>query len=396
MQSSRICIYFANTGGGHKSAAKAIAAGIRTLVKKEPAWPRVRITQLSIAEHTHPINKYLIDFYNYLARHRTTWIKYFYKAIHVVQPDNEMFYGLYRTYLHSLLKTDQPNLIVLVHPMLPSCITYALEELKLQSATKVAVVITDPNENLWRGWGANKVDLIVAPNYLVRDRLLSWQIAPDKIKVLGMPINPKFIASPSISRSRFLTKLGLAPDLLTVCINASWAGNTHWLNTYKALAKCNRKLQVIFLSGNNQDLHDLVVAAAKDTNIPTAVLEFNNKMPELMNAVDLMVTKAGGLTTYEALARRLPLVLDNTIPPMPQEAPTMQMMADAKVAKILNSPEDIIEIVEKLPFPRSKDAPLPTSYDLNLTDHSIFDIAQSLLALTAKEIKPSESLRQAA
>ena len=71
-------------------------------------------------------------------------------------------------------------------------------------------------------------------------------------------------------------------------------------------------------------------------------------MADLMNAVDVMVTKAGGLTTFEALARRLPLVLDRTIEPMPQEALTLEMLVKAGVSEELNNPDDIVDIIDEM------------------------------------------------
>jgi len=397
MGSTRICIYYANTGGGHKSAANAIAAGLRAMINKGLfGRAKVSIRRRSIAEKTHPANCHLINLYNHLARYHTTWIKYFYYLIHLIQPDSPLFYRFYRPFVHDMLKEDRPSIIVVVHPMLPQCLTYALEELKIESKVKLAVVITDPNDQLWRGWGAKQADLIVAPNEAVREKLLSWDIPGDKIKVLGMPVHPKFLSPPTLTRSRFLKKLGLSPDLFTVCINSSWAGNEHWLETYRALTNCKRKIQVVFLCGHNEALQQEVRIAASETGIPTAILEFHNKMPDLMNAVDLMVTKAGGLTTYEAVARRLPLVLDNTIEPMPQEAPTMKMIIESGLAKALNKPEDIASIVDSMAVQSTRQTRLPDLHQLDLTDKAIFEIARSVLLLTNAEVVAQPALKEVA
>ena len=53
-----------------------------------------------------------------------------------------------------------------------------------------------------------------------------------------------------------------------------------------------------------------------------------------------MVTKAGGLTTYEALARHLPMALDLLTEPMPQERGTAQIMIENQLAAPLFVPED--------------------------------------------------------
>ena len=44
------------------------------------------------------------------------------------------------------------------------------------------------------------------------------------------------------------------------------------------------------------------------------VLEYTDKVPELMHISDLVVTKPGGLTTSESLASNLPMLIINPIP----------------------------------------------------------------------------------
>ena len=159
--------------------------------------------------------------------------------------------------------------------MLGHCLTRAVRELNLDFVVKVAIVVTDPNEQLWRAWGCQNADLIIAPNNSVRNRLFSWDIPKDKIQVLGMPVHPKFLLPPKVSRAEFLRKLGLSPHVFTVCINSSWAGNSHILDIYRTLKKCNRRLQVIFLSGYNQQLYNKAIHAAKETKILTTVLSIS-------------------------------------------------------------------------------------------------------------------------
>ncbi len=69
----------------------------------------------------------------------------------------------------------------------------------------------------------------------------------------------------------------------------------------ESLQSLNRNLQVIFLCGHNEALYDEVKRESLKQGMPTAVLPFHDRMSDLMNAVDLMVTKAGGLTTLKPL-----------------------------------------------------------------------------------------------
>ena len=49
------------------------------------------------------------------------------------------------------------------------------------------------------------------------------------------------------------------------------------------------------------------------------VLEFTDKIPELMNISSLVITKPGGLTTTESLASNLPMIIINPIPGQEEE-----------------------------------------------------------------------------
>jgi UDP-N-acetylglucosamine:LPS N-acetylglucosamine transferase len=391
-KSTNICIYFADTGGGHRSAAQAIKAGIELAAEKEGR--SVHVISQPIIEQSHPINKLLVRAYNYLACYHPTWIKHFYNLIHVAKLESGLHISLCRSYAHNILSMQDPALVVSVHPLLAQALALFLKELGLRPAVKLAVVVTDPNDKLWRAWACEDADLIIAPNNIARDCLLRWGIPADKIQVLGMPVHPEFLSPTATSRADFLNSLGLDPNTFTLCINSGWAGNSHLLSLFYALKKCKRKLQIIFLSGYNKRLYENTLSAAQATNIPTVVLPFYDKMPELMRSVDAMVTKAGGLTTYQAVAARLPLIFDNTIEPMPQEAPTMEMLVNAGVATRLDRADDIAPIVERIDIVPDKDRALPIlpiGHELDLTDQAIYDISHALLQLSNSHIELESS-----
>jgi UDP-N-acetylglucosamine:LPS N-acetylglucosamine transferase len=394
MHTSTISIYFSDTGGGHRSAGYAVKAGLESVIKKEfPAAVGTRIIVEAMVEQVHVLTRYLIVIYNYLARHHPAGLKYYYWFLHMIHPESNLYYRLYRSSVHRILKSQQPSLIVSVHPMIAHTITRALQELDLSSSVKVVVVVTDPNNRLWRAWGCDRADLIIVPNDLVRNQLVNWRIPPEKIQVLGMPVHPEFLLPPVLEKTNFLQSLGLTPGVFTVCINASWAGNVHMLNVYKELRECRREIQVIFLSGYNKQLYAAATRAADKTGIPTVILPFYSQMSDLMNAVDVMVTKAGGLTTYEALARRLPLVLDKTIEPMTQEAVTLEILVRLGLAQELNQPRDIADCINKVQYPRTKNSALPEEYQVNLTDEGIFNIARSILSLSNSPISGDKSIQ---
>ncbi|HRH42121.1 MAG TPA: hypothetical protein PKY82_10785, partial [Pyrinomonadaceae bacterium] len=65
-------------------------------------------------------------------------------------------------------------------------------------------------------------------------------------------------------------------------------------------------------------------------------------------SANVMVSKLGGLTTFEALACRLPIIADATTPPMPQEAGTVKLIAQKGAGILLEKATDIVPTIRAL------------------------------------------------
>lgn len=369
-------MFFSDTGGGHRSAAEAIEQGLADLIDRLPTDNRPEIVVENIVEKSHPINQHFVELYNYLLRHCQRGMKYYYWFIEAFKPnDSDLGYKLAKPYLVKAIEEMDAEVIVSVHPMSNHYLARALKDTGRHRSTRLVTVVTDPNGDFWSGWACPDVDLTIVPNELGRSRLVELGIHPERIKVSGMPVHPDFIKEPSCQPSEFRAHLGLDPDKLTICINAGWAGGGNMMAVYRELRKVKRDLQVIFLCGHNQDLYQRVKKEALLTDMPTAVLPFHDRMADLMSAVDLMVTKAGGLTSFECIARRLPMAIDMITEPMPQELGTALLLCEHGLARPVKKPADIIDIALNLEPERLN---LPASYSFDQID-AVYTIAESLL-----------------
>jgi UDP-N-acetylglucosamine:LPS N-acetylglucosamine transferase len=394
MAKFKIAIYFSDTGGGHRSAADAIEAGIKEIAANDSLGHEFEIVRDNIVEHSHPLNTKFVDLYNYLLRHNQRAMQLYYWVINLLKPnDSEFGYKLCAPYLEKVLLDVDPDVIVSVHPMTNQYIARALQETKLNLKTKLVTVVTDPNGEFWRGWACTSADLTCVPNDLGRNQLIAWGVPPERIRALGMPINPDFLKPPSMGREEFRHHLGLHRDRLTVCINAGWAGGGNMMEVYRQLAHVNRQIQVIFLCGHNRVLYEKAKREARKSDVPTAVLPFHDKMSDLMSAVDLMVTKSGGLTTFEAVAKRLPMALDMLTKPMPQELGTARIMIENGLAQPVHQKEDIIEIVEKfVPVAERADEKLPANLCLDRAG-AVYDIARAIMSYCDPLYQPNPEHR---
>lgn len=393
MRHERIFIVYSNTGAGHRTAAEAIRQAIVELCQKRGEDCPDIVAQ-DIIEESNSLNRLFAHTYNRLLRKHQDWMKYYFALIEWVKPnESDIGYRLSSSYTKHLINDIEPSVIVSVHPMVNHFLARTLKDLGLNNKIGLITVLTDPNANLWTGWACEDADLTIAPNDIARDKLVSLGLPASRIQVMGMPILPEFLKPPSESREQLLSRLGLDPQELTITVTAGSAGGGNMMKIYKALEQVKRPVQVIFICGKNPKLIEKMTQASKTSPLKTVVLPFTDSMSDGMNACDLLVTKAGGLTTFEAIARRLPMALDLVTEPMPQEAGTVDLLIEAGLAKPVRKPDDIVPIVEAVEIVRDRlNKPLPPVHNLDHVD-AVYDIAQAILDFqkTADSTLPSKS-----
>ena len=113
-------------------------------------------------------------------------------------------------------------------------------------------------------------------------------------------------------------KHGLDPDRTTILVSAGGFGVGPVERLVGALLELRHPAQVVVICGRSEELRGRLdgLAAAHPSTHPVAltVVGYTTEMDEYMAAADLLVGKPGGLTTSEALARGLPMVIVNPIP----------------------------------------------------------------------------------
>lgn len=139
-------------------------------------------------------------------------------------------------------------------------------------------------------------------------------VPSDRISVPGIPIHPVFSAPRDKPAMRRLHEL--ADDLPTILLSVGGFGLDIASKILEHLLAVRIPIQVVAVAGKSAEVRvrlERVAAAASRTH-RIHVLGFTTAMDELMAAADLLVGKAGGLTSSEALARGLPLLIINPIP----------------------------------------------------------------------------------
>src|SRR5918911_761479 len=341
----KILIISSDTGGGHRSAAAAIVAGVQKFFHGQSYAVRV----VRAIEESHEITAKLVRLYNWVLRNKQHWMKYVYWAVNRFRPETrEFFHRRCIGYVRDLFEKWCPHVVVSVHPLTQHIFARVLKELGLADTIPLVTVVTDPCYGFWKGWACDDVRLYLVASEEARQQLIDYGVAPERIKVSGMPVHPKFEMPDERAAQAARSALGLDPEKFTVFVNAGWVGGGNIPEIFRELIHGDLDVQAIFLAGKNEELRAEAEQLAARARFPVKVIGYSEQVEQLMQAANVMISKLGGLTTFEALACRVPIIADATTPPMPQESGAARMIARRGAGVLLKRARDIVPTVRRM------------------------------------------------
>lgn len=207
--------------------------------------------------------------------------------------------------LERFIRNYKPDLMIGTHSYAGVCMSI-LSDRGVTSCPTIGIV-TDFTVHPF--WESTSLDYYVIPNEMIGFEMQKKGIAPEKLLPFGMPIGNKFSEKSDKQEAR--KKLGLQ-NLPTVLV---MMGSMGYGNIKKALAEmdnCSYKFQILCVCGSNKKLK--IGIEEYLWKHPMYTYGFVNNIDLMMDASDFIITKPGGLTTSEALAKGLPIITMNPIP----------------------------------------------------------------------------------
>lgn len=303
----RVLILSASAGAGHTRAGDALRAEFQRRAVECVHW--------DILDYATPAMKYAFSrgYVKIIDQVPSLW-KHFYErsdrpwkssvARHVELLNCPRLAGAINAW--------KPTMIVCTHFTAASLVAALYAQKKVPC--KPAVVVTDFDVHaLWlvHRYHHYFVALEESRKYLER-----IGISPQKITVSGIPIDPVF-RTPKDKRQTRLD-FGLDPDLPMILISAGGFGIGPVELLLAELRTMKTPAQVVAIAGKSEELKAKLEKLARETPPEGAVkihpLGFTRQMHDYMAAADLLISKPGGMTTSEATARGLPMVVVNPIP----------------------------------------------------------------------------------
>lgn len=333
----RILFLYVTSSGGHQHAADAICSSLK---KTHPSFLTFTIDSLV---HSYPILGPVFErFYFELIKYTPQIWDYLY--------DNENIRRVTRE-IHALFNTiSSPSLSGIIKEYTPDCIvcTQALpcswaaaQKKKGKLPIPLIAIVTDYAVHAY--WLYHEVDAYLVAHENLKRFLINQGISARKVHVTGIPINTEFSHLPGKIES--LRRLGFNEHQPALMIMGGGHGLGPVFSTIRSLLQIPIPLQIFVITGLNKRLFkELKNKFGKQKKI--RVFGYTKQISRIMAAADLLITKPGGLTSSEALAASLPMVIYNPLPG--QEQRNTRFLISHGVAEKVNTVDELQESIQEL------------------------------------------------
>jgi processive 1,2-diacylglycerol beta-glucosyltransferase len=307
----RILVLSASVGAGHMRAAQAVELALREVVP-EATVRNVDVLEFANAGFRRVYGQAYLDLVN-KAPHL---LGYFYDLLDRPGEPGQKKRDHLRLALQKLnlkpfirfLTAESWDLVINTH-FLPAEIIASLRRQGQFSAPQATATTDFETHRLWVHQPCERYFTATEEGALY---LQSWGVPATDTLATGIPIHPAF--SRTNDRDQCLAAHQLAGDRPIVLQLAGGFGVGPIERIYRALLDVEIPLDVVAVTGRNEKAREQLSALPTPDRHRTYVIGFTDQMDEWMAVADLVVSKPGGLTTSEALARGAPMVIINPIP----------------------------------------------------------------------------------
>lgn len=304
----RVLILSVTAGQGHNSTAKALSDYFKSI--------NVESNIFDTYQHISSILAVTIDKgYNVSTKNMSKLYATMYSRWENRKDEKDYdknspmraFHSLLSKKLHAQIAEYMPDVIICTHS-LPGMFMDILKKKNMVSVPVYSIVTDFVFHPYWEE--CRNIDYIVTATELLNLQAVKKGFKRPQILPFGIPINPKFTKHESKQKIR--RTLGLDPNKFTILLMGGGVGYGNMFETVQKIDALNIEAQIIVICGRNEKAKEQIKNIAAKKQI--LCFGFVDNVEQLMDASDCIITKPGGLTTSEALAKNLPIIIINPIP----------------------------------------------------------------------------------
>ena len=336
----KVMLMTLSTGGGHNYAAVSLETKLR-----EKGFDTVRVDPYR--EHDRLMDLVIARGYNTIARTSPGLYGQIYR-LSDRGSSHDAFLKLIRRksekMILELIRTHRPDVIVSTHPIL----TYILGAARSEGKTQVPVmaVVTDFGGHYsymaYHRW----IDAYITGSAHTKRDLIRRGASENKVFAYGIPIREEFYNPPDESQR---------DGVFTVLLMGGSMGVKLMGRVMEELVKLPEYFRILAVCGNDTSLRESLdrrYAGRGDLfNKEITIYGFTSEVARLMDASNLMISKPGGLTVSEAIAKRMPMLIPYMIPGQEEENATLLDQEGAGLQlKDISEVAPTVSLLMKKPF----------------------------------------------
>ena len=372
----RIDLIYFEAGGGHRAAATALKS---IMDEQRRPWD-VRLVNLQeILDPLDIFRKFtgirMQDVYNLLLKKGwTLGSPQLTVAMHALI---RLYHGGQVRLLEKYWSQAQPDLLVSLIPNFNRALRESLPR------TPMVTILTDLADYPPHFWMERQDQYFICGTDKAVEQARALGHPQDRVfQASGMILRPKFYEAIHIDRGDERDRLGLDPDLPTGLVLFGGEGSSVMLEIAQ---RTTAPVQFIFICGKNEKLAGRL--RRLPTHFPKYVEGFTSEIPYFMCLSDFFIGKPGPGSISEALAMRLPVIVERNAWTLPQERYNAEWVREKDVGIVLKSFRQIDRGVRELLEPESF-----ARFRANasgIRNRAIFEIPDMLDAILQKETQPA-------
>jgi len=329
-------IYF-DAGGGHRAAATALKSVIE---QQNRPW---EITLVNLQELLRPLDVFrkltrfdLQDLYNLmLARGWTLGSAQWLRVVHGVI---RLYHPAAVPLLRRHFDETKPDMIV---SLVPNFNRVLFES--IHGNRPFVTILTDFADYPPHFWIEKQPQYLVCGTEKAVEQARALGYTEDRIfRVSGMILRPNFYADVAGDRAAERCRLGLDPQRSTGLVLFGGQGSKLMLEIARTLSDT----QLILICGKNEKLAK--VLRTMPARAPRFIVGFTSEVPYYMHLSDFFIGKPGPGSISEAIAMKLPVILERSAWTLPQERYNADWVEERGVGVVLKNFRGIDTAVKQM------------------------------------------------
>lgn len=337
VQKQRVLLLSEGFGAGHTQAAYALSSSLRKIA------PNVQTKVLELGSFLNPrVAPIIITAYKKTVSSQPRLIRMMYRSNYKKSLNRLTTLALHRIFYTrtiQIIRQLHPDVIVCTHPI-PSAVISRLKRLGMLDVP-LCTVITD--YDVHGAWVSREVNCFLVSTDQVQRKLLERGVDKNKILITGIPVHPNFWERHHKEDIRLQFSL---KDMPTVLVMGGGWGFMKDEAVNSLLALYREQIQIIFCFGSNEKSLEKMKKDPRFIHPNIHLLGFTKEIDKLMEVSDLLITKPGGMTCSEGLAKGIPMLFHKPLPG--QEEENSHYFTQQGWGTPINSLDDITNWVKRL------------------------------------------------